>query len=391
MEKKFKKITNFFKNNLGVVIVVLTALVMSIFSIVAANFADIPININTIEEFRNIENTGMDKHYVITGYLTFEDWEPLGDEDHPFTGILESKNPIEIKSFKEDTNKNSGIFAVNEGIILGIKVYCPTFIQSFTNVESFGLFAGINRGKITSCNAYMGYPEVNFGNIKNVSVGVFCGTNYGDIRKCVSTSQFSIRNTGHISYGTMCGSSYGGIIELCTAQSPTNIYGTSVSSGGLCGNGSSTFIKNCYVSSKINIFTSDGATVGGLIGVVDEGETLSIANCYTMANIIINNTEQDVFISCVGKDEYGNCSITNCVSNISILPIVNDFVCGSFFTDKSHFVNNSYYISVPRSDNCFMQGENATFCDLSLKKLKWDSAIWKVSCSGIECVIVYER
>ena len=391
MEKIFKKIINLLKTNLGVVIVCSFAFAMSVFCVVVSNFADVPINIETIDDFINIEKTGMDKHYVITGYLTFEEWKPIGDEDNPFTGTLEAKNPITIKSFSKDSNNNVGLFAVNKGIILGIKVYSPSLKQEFDSVDSFGYFAGKNYGKITSCNVYMGSSEFTFTNTQDVKVGTFCGINYGDIRKCISTNQIVVYSSGNVVFGAMCGLSYGGVIELCSAKSPSVIHSNSVLCGGLSGIGSSTsFLNNC-VSNRMNLYVENSCVVGGFIGVVEGTEKLSISNCYNSASISINNSFHELVIGSVGRDEGNNCVIINSVANMSVQSPSKSYSCGTFFADDSHSVKNSYFIFEPAADVTFIQGEKTTFCNLTLNKLGWDSAIWRITCSGIECIISYER
>ena len=391
MEKKFGKVINFLKSNIGIVIVTSVAVIMSVFCVVASNFADVPINIETIEDFINIEKTGMDKHYVITGYLTFEDWKPIGDEDNPFTGTLEAKNPITIKSFANDSKGNVGLFAVNRGVILRIKVYSPSLKQDFNSVDSFGYFAGKNYGKITSCNVYMGSSEFNFDNSPKISVGMFCGINYGDVRKCVSTNQITVRSNGDIVFGGMCGSSYGGMVELCSNKSPTIIYSSNVTCGGLAGVCNSTTFSNNSVTNRINLFSENSLLVGGFIGSVEGAQKTNVANCYNASSITINNSFNNLVIGSVARDIENSCIITNSVVNMSIQSSSKNYSCGTFFPDDIHSVNNCYYIFVPVADDSFFQGEKAIYCELSLSKLGWDSAIWEVACSGIECIISYER
>lgn len=391
MEKKFKKIITFLKANLGVVVVCSIAFIMSVFCVAVSNFADVPINIETIDDFMNIEKTGMDKHYVITGYLTFEEWKPIGDENNPFTGTLEAKNPITIKSFSKDSNNNVGLFAVNKGVMLGIKVYSPSLKQEFDSVDSFGYFAGKNYGKITSCNVYMGSSEFTFINVQTAKVGTFCGINYGDIRKCISTNQMIVHSTGNIVFGAMCGSSHGGTIELCSAKSPSIIQSSSVICGGLSGVCSSTsFLNNC-VSNRMNLHAENSCVVGGFIGIVEGTEKLNISNCYNAASVIISNSFDELVIGSIGRDEGNSCNISNSVTNMLIQSPSKNYSCGTFFADNFHSVKNSFFIFEPNADITFFQGEKANFCDLSLSKLGWDSAIWKITCSGIECIISYER
>lgn len=378
------------KKNVGIIIVCLSSLLMTVFCVLISNYSDVPIKINSIEDFVNIEKTGMDKHYIITGYLTFENWIPLGDDEHPFTGVLEAKNPISIKSFNEMTTKKVGIFSVNKGIILGIKVYNPNLNQNFKHTDVFGFFAGINYGKITSCNVYMGSTNVTFESSKVASFGAFCGINYGDIRKCTSTNNAIVKCDNELNYGSLCGKSLSGIIELNSSLHPSSIYSTSVNGGGLCGYANDTIFKNNYSSGSVNIYSKGKTSLGGFVGVLGPTKS-SFYNSYASSPMIIDSILNPLRIGCVGEDLGGESIIVNCVSNLSTRFGSSNFCSGPFFACDNNRVENSYYLNLIESDERYLQGVFASFCDLTLSKLKWDSAIWKVSCYGIECIINYER
>ena len=357
-----------------------SAVLMTAFSVVAAKFAEVPINIETIEDFRNIETTGMNKRYVITGYLVFEDWEPLGSEDNPFTGKLEAKNPLTIKSFDDSKTKKVGLFAVNKGTILGLKVYNPHIVQSFDNATAFGFFAGENYGKITSCNVYMGTSKFEFNSEEEINIGSFCGINNGDIRKCVTTNQMIVHAKNEANFGMLCGRSNNGIIELCSMKAPSSIFSQKTNYGGLCGFSYQTKYKNNYIANTMTPNCDDEVNLGGVVGKLDFGSS-EITNTYSGASVIITTKPDVLRVGCVGFAESADTKITNSVSGLTIQCPDQDYTYGSFFTSDIDNCLNCYFTSLPKAKHVFSQGEQTTYCDLTIKKLEWDSAIWKVSCS----------
>ncbi len=390
MEKNIKKVILYLKSNIGVVILCLVSFVMLLFSVISSNYANTPIYIDDINDFINIEKTGMDKYYIITGYLTFENWTPLGSEENPFTGKLESRKPITIKSFNNNGKDNIGIFSVNKGVILGMKVYNPAIEQTFSNVNSFGYFAGINYGKITSCNVHIGCSNLSFENSENVSVGIFAGINYGDIRKCITTNKVTINTDQSLNFGYMCGESSAGIIELCSAKGFSTINAKSLNGGGICGVGSNTIFINNYVANTMNVTAGDSTNIGGFIGVINN--KCDVINSYNGLIVNMSNTPIELRIGSIGRDAGRESSTKNCVTNLNVASQSNNFIYGSFFTDENHLlVDNCYYITTTNSLKSYYQGSKISFCELNLQMLGWDSAIWSVSCSGIESVIVYER
>lgn len=391
MEKNKIKILSFIKSNIDNLTLSFIAVSMLLFSVISSNYAELPIYINSVEDFANIEKTGMDKYYIITGYLTFENWIPLGSEENPFTGKLESKNPISIKSFNSNSKGDVGLFAVNKGVILGIKVYNPSITQTFSGVETFGYFAGINRGKITSCNVYAGNSKLNFDDANIVSVGVFAGINYGDIRKCITTNQVTINGSELLNFGNMCGESRSGMIELNSAKASSYLYSKSLNGGGLCGVSNNSIFINNFVKNTMHANTIDSSNVGGFIGKTTNVKN-EIINSYNDMVVEIDTLATDLKIGSVGFDEGTESSFKNCVTNMRVSSRYLNFTYGTFFTDDSHkLIDNCYYINFVNSEKAYYQGTRTSFCELSLTVLNWDSAIWRVSCLGIESIIVYEK
>ncbi len=82
--------------------------------------------------------------------LQGEDWIPLGTEQSPFTGWLFG-NGFKISNLTVTGKKYGGLFAFNEGRLVGLTVENATLIAENVGGATLGTFAAVNRGSILNC------------------------------------------------------------------------------------------------------------------------------------------------------------------------------------------------------------------------------------------------
>lgn len=212
-------------------------------------------------------------------------------DDDAFTGIFDGNGHtitglyIDYATQDEGSNFycNSGLFAINEGVIRNLNVRTRIYDGVTPEYGVFGdcnvgIVAGYNDGKIINCHAVgnvgaLYYHDHNYG-----AAGGICGTNNGYVTRC----SFEGGSEGFFHIGGLAGKNFG-VINECYFAGGINsgldeeyAYYFSVRYiGGICGSSQNGTIRDCYVY-MTNKIAGDMA-IGGMIGWVNGG---SLENCY---------------------------------------------------------------------------------------------------------------
>lgn len=187
-------------------------------------------------------------------------WIPIGNENHPFNGILDGQNHTISGIFCNDKQINHiGLFGFTDhAIIKNIGV-----INSFiTGKYCVGGIVGLNKGIISQCfssNIISGEG----------STGGIVGGNYGKVIHCFNTSNINSKEGS----GGVIGSNWG-IAEYCFNTG--NIIGNEGVGGivGLHGENQEQLVKNSYNIGSI----SGDKLVGGIVGAHDGGTIIDSYN-----------------------------------------------------------------------------------------------------------------
>ena len=384
---------NKIKSNVGIIILICVSVIMVAFFVFASPVADVPIYIKNVDDFKKIEDD-MSARYIITGYLTFENWVPLGSEEEPFTGTLEARNPITIKSFDATSSNNVGLFAVNEGTITGVEVYNSFIDVTLSNNSNYGIYAGINRGSITKCTIWSGRQEIVAGD--GCNIGIYAGKNYGTIDTCLTTIHTAISHEGSLVVGGLAGFSDDANYVYNTMNSTIEARdGSKVIGGGITGISSNSTFTNNLVGSSFRSYVSEDESLGGFIGRSENGNNV-ISNCYNRMNIQIYGEASNSYCSLgVGKiennnfDKFENVVVSGFITSATS----KNCISGVYYSDENVpelNVTNCYYTSDTIYGSKYEQGVFTTYAELSLDKLHWDETIWHIDSEGIECLIYYE-
>ena len=218
-----------------------------------------PYLIETAEQLNKVRNY-LDKHFKQIDnidLIAFDNWEPIGDEDNPFSGSLDGNNKIitNLKINKTDENY-LGLFnrISEESMIFNLGL-------QDVNISGNGYIGGItgrNYGEIV--NSYVtGDIEVS-----GDYVGGITGRNDGNIISSYYIGNI-IGNENH-SIGGITGFNSGEIINSYTEGSVES-YRYYV--GGLVGINNN-IISNSYSHSKVVAIDSVGGLVGRNAGKIDK-------------------------------------------------------------------------------------------------------------------------
>lgn len=233
--------------------------------------------VKTISSDEEIAKIGKDDAHPIDGiYVQLGDIEsltlttPIGTEENPFTGVYNG-NGKKIQNLNiESTERNVGIFGVNNGTIKNLKIENGSIISD-NNVV--GAIVGLNNGKIENC--------INKSNVTGKAVvGGIAGRSRGSIKLCsneglVSSSveydesEIFGSDTGGIAGGLI----YGGLISSCFNKG--KISGNKRAIGGICGR----LDINTIIQESMNEGNVTGyyGLIGGICGV-SRGKILQVYN-----------------------------------------------------------------------------------------------------------------
>lgn len=247
------------KNTLKKILSVFLAFVLS-FGVLNLAFADeteqVPegyIGIYTAEDLNNIRNNLSGKYFLMNDIdlSVYENWEPIGTDNLPFTGEFNG-NGNEIINF----------------------------------LSEYGLFYCVSKAKIK--NVGITHCNIN-GIIKRTYIGVIANKSINSNFENCYTSGKVFKTTGN---GQL-----------------TIAYDLSV--GGLAGLSSSSSFKNCYstVSFSLDYTVMNRYAAGGLIGEADSSEFSCCYAVSTFSEVFIGNGNTE------GRNIYTGGLIGNSVSN----------------------------------------------------------------------------
>ena len=159
-------------------------------------------NIGTIEEFRelvNNNNFNYDIAYVIENInLNTEEnneWTPIGNEDAPFTKILDGSSYTISNLYIETEEEYQGLFGYNKGNIENVKLTGVNIVSQKTGDAFVGGIVGYNDGgSIENCYVIDSLIIAEGNDVAGIAGANIAGT----ISNCVSYSTVTnVTNTGN--------------------------------------------------------------------------------------------------------------------------------------------------------------------------------------------------
>ncbi len=226
----------------------------------------------------NAVRNKLDAHYRLMNNIKFtkedfaeggefyndgQGWEPIGDNNIPFTGTFDGNGHV-IDGLQMCISSDStlfvGLFGCNEG-----------------NIKNLGVINGNIRGTATS--------------IYNVYVGGIAGHNRGTIAQCYNGNKVEGTPSQTYAYvGGISGFNQSGTVTDCINIGEVCGFATyptaSVSVGGISGDGYQQTVKNCYnignIHGKANYAL---AYVGGVLGNLGNTPGSIATNCYYLNNV----------------------------------------------------------------------------------------------------------
>ncbi|MDR2081773.1 MAG: hypothetical protein LBP54_07825 [Campylobacteraceae bacterium] len=264
----------------------------------SANFYALP-DVHEIQnetQLYNIRND-LNGNYILINNISLTNetlnetsgWNPIGDSNNPFTGILNGNKHKVTDLFINNTIKaHVGFFGyIYGGTVknLGIEASEKGVAEYSSNMgtnRDVGYIAGyISNGVITNCysmgNIVSGRGTVHIG-------GIAGGVENTVISNCYTAGDITI--TGDWAAGRI--TAYAGNSTINNCYSTKNITiteGNQMYAGG-------TFINNCY--SIGNISASGGMIVGGILGH-NENSISTISNCAAINKNISGGSGNRIF------------------------------------------------------------------------------------------------
>lgn len=246
--------------------------------------------------------------------LASNPWTPIG-LDNAFYGVFDGNGKTITNLNSNQTDKNSGLFALNVGTVknltLGSGTVGMTIDKGTENTYSAGMIA-VNNGTAENC---VNYADIQATSTSLLFSDVIC---IGGIVGFDTTSTV----TGHSSIIDCA--NYGDVTGICTAASNnlTQIYG-----GGICGYISGGIIKDrysvmdgCTNYGEINVSGVRTARAGGLSGYAETQSSASVSaldRCIIIRNSANKNQVSASGSYCmtgglVGYPYRSNTIISNC-------------------------------------------------------------------------------
>ncbi len=247
----------------------------------------------TAEDLNNIRNNLSGKYILMNDIdlSVYENWEPIGTQEAPFTGELDgSDNIISNLTINKEYNENDtmywGLFGyIKGGADLSPSVKSIRIVKVSVAIEYEGeggseLYCGVISGYcdtalIENCAISGGIKIAGFSNI--YFGGIAGEIYYGEATRCVNHADIHIalnRESKKINVGGVTGSlPQSEISESCNFgniySEGTDVRGNCVAKiGGVVGNGTeSKNITDCFNRGDITVdFSSDRTYIGGISG-----------------------------------------------------------------------------------------------------------------------------
>ncbi len=342
------------------------------------------INTNTVYPASNSENA-----YLLTANIQINDenWESIGNVNHPFTGKFYGNTRSITSSRMFDCKSNyCGLFgrivgasATDRAVVDGVNAdlyfnaknnYVGVLSGSIQNADitrchvsgnitavsnAGGLIGSVVASNVSDSSAHVnvvttkdmaggifGFTEDStitqtkaFGNVTgNTSVGGHTGYAKKSTisQSSASGSAKSTGTTGAYGFGGFVGTSEGSTFILDSASGFAEGY---YSVGGFLGRGiRTTTVKQCAAFG-----TAQTSTVGGVGGVagVDHGDKLILESTFSTGNVI-NGYAGSVY----GSNDSGTTTLTNSYGTGIVKANYPGYICGGFTGSGSITANGTY-------------------------------------------------
>lgn len=328
------------------------------------------IPISSVKDLASVKNNLSGKYYLTTdivfteadfseGGLCYNDgegWQPIGDEDNPFSGILDG-NGHTITGLWLEKSDTLHIYSGLFGYVIGGTIKDLGIKEIKTTVEANGyypfVFSGsvagrIEKGSVINCYA-SGSIMSKAGTVKNdisIDAGSIVGSaSDSDISNCYSSVVIDIEaklleDDAHISIGGIVGSTFDTtfITECSNTGSinvkidiPTSAY-SFVDVGGIVGWFAESYVSDCYNTGIIMVETSSSSRsyetdIGGIAGISVNGSTID--SCYNVGSLsaIVDGVIKSGGIT----GEAYMTSVTNCYNMGSIVSEVMGVLTDVYF------------------------------------------------------------
>ncbi|MDL2274412.1 protein kinase [Oscillospiraceae bacterium OttesenSCG-928-G22] len=239
--------------------------------------------IRTAREFSDMRND-LAGHYELGADIDlgeFESWTPIGDTDHPFTGVLDGKGyaiiGLRIDAYGSEATPNAGLFSViDKAVIRNLIVWDAELSVVHAGRGETAVFAGENRGGlIEHCAAMGGSISADVG-LESSAAGI-CGLNSGIVRGCFNSADIIIYTAGSKDFtesfaGGVCGVNTGTIADCGNTGAVTGI----CLAGGIAAFNDTGVITRCYSAGAIKAPAYPLAYLpGGISQLLGRGKIIS--------------------------------------------------------------------------------------------------------------------
>lgn len=300
--------------------------------------------ITSVEEL-NAARSDLDGKYILMNDIdasSVTEWEPIGNEKTPFTGVFNGNgHSVSNLTVTDSKTRKAGLFGeISNAIIanvyvenINVKINYP-----YQVTYSVGAVAGkITSSKILNCSASGSIDMTAGGNFQIGGIAGFVSDEGGSkIANCLNRVDFKV--TGKISddalsNGALVYAKVGGIVGVlncgnsmsrCMNEGNIEIAPLNgVYAGGICAQA----LYNAPISDCANsgdIYVSKAATAGGICG-----QSHTLANCYNTGIITLENESKSKLGGIAGTTQFS-------LSNASVSPLPDGAVPAT--------VSNCYYI-----------------------------------------------
>ena len=301
--------------------------------------------IYTAEDLNNIRNNLSGKYILMNDIdlSTYENWEPIGSSETPFTGELDgngySISNLTIKVYPTaNTTCYYGLFAYASNIIIkNINlINCDINVTHIGETRGncrLGAIVGYCYGaEISNCTVSGKICANNF--IDALVGGLIGRTKASEISNCHNYADVAIKNISYATAENIIGGVIGDLTTESTISESSN-HGT--------------------VSLTDGVKEPDGyVEIGGVCGNCDEMWALknTVINCYNEGSVSTDSTSSCIKIGGVCGESYE----TQCVYNVGEIIVSEEFegLAGAISGNISqaniaigmpHYMTNAYYIN----------------------------------------------
>lgn len=267
-------------------------------------------------------------------------WIPIGDEESPFTGLLQGNGHTisGLQCTADGSGAPYGLFGVNDGLIEGLVVEDFSVTGSVSDAGFVGAIAGENSGTIVNCvnlsqlsgpqpGGIVGHNRgevigcANFGDIQKepatssalLAAGGIAALNTGLLYDCANFGQITAQGTARLGgivgdnrHDTADTAGISGTVMFCVNSGPVEGTDPLLTAGGICA------FNDYLLIGCINAAPVTGSWIGGIAGF--HAGTLSVC---------INS-------GVVTGDRYAGGLVGCCDNEIGLFPLENAAISDSY-------------------------------------------------------------